>query len=224
MSENVKKYINKSQPLIREYVIGDMAFVVKDGLVGNLDVSGVLQLIKNMPLPIQQTVDAVYIGDFPFLKKREVDALFDQRTIYVSNEQQSVQELLKNIVHEFAHGCEETYYEDVYGDSAIKDEFLNKRQRLFEVLTAYGFSQMQKEDYLNAEYNAEFDEFLYKTVGYSKLGTLSRGIFLSPYAATSLREYFANGFEKYFLDNREQVKIISPNLYQKLELFTNKPV
>jgi len=43
------------------------------------------------------------------------------------------------------------------------------------------------------------------------------GLFYSPYAATSLREYFANGFENYFLKNKIYLKKISLNLYNKIE-------
>jgi hypothetical protein len=219
-----KQYIQKSHSLIKEYTIGDMAFVVKHNVTGNINFNNVIQILKKIPLPIIQTVDAIYIGEFSFLKKRQVDALFDERTIYVSNDQENEQQLLKNIVHEFAHGCEEAYYRDIYEDGAIKEEFLKKRIRMFEILEAYGFNKIPKESFLNPEYNENFDLFLYKTVGYDKLNSLTSGIYLSPYAATSLREYFANGFEKYFLENSQEVERISPALYQKLILFSQKPV
>ena len=35
-------------------------------------------------------------------------------------------------------------------------------------------------------------------------------------AGTSIEEYFANGFEKYFTESPEYVKSISPVLYQKV--------
>ena len=41
-------------------------------------------------------------------------------------------------------------------------------------------------------------------------------LFCSPYGATSIREYFANGFEFYFVKNRKLVKTVSPQLYKKL--------
>jgi Mlc titration factor MtfA (ptsG expression regulator) len=42
------------------------------------------------------------------------------------------------------------------------------------------------------------------------------GLFPSPYAATSLREYFAIGFEYYYLKDRSQLKKECPFLYNKL--------
>jgi hypothetical protein len=42
------------------------------------------------------------------------------------------------------------------------------------------------------------------------------GIFIRPYAAISLREYFATGFEAYYLGNKIHLEKISPMLYDKI--------
>jgi hypothetical protein len=61
-----------------------------------------------------------------------------------------------------------------------------------------------------------FDKYLYEEVGYPALHNMTAGLFCSPYAATSLREYFANGFEYYFVKNRQLVSKLSPQLYKLL--------
>jgi len=44
-----------------------------------------------------------------------------------------------------------------------------------------------------------------------------QGVFISPYAATSLREYFATGFTDFFMSNhRDDLRGNCPALYQKL--------
>jgi hypothetical protein len=45
-----------------------------------------------------------------------------------------------------------------------------------------------------------------------------KGVFITPYAATSLREYFATGFTEFYLhpDDHEFLKKISPELYKKI--------
>ena len=59
--------------------------------------------------------------------------------------------------------------------------------------------------------------FLYKEVGYEKLQNLINGLFLSPYAATSMREYFANAFEHiYAFGESKMVSKISPVVYKKI--------
>ena len=78
----------------------------------------------------------------------------------------------------------------------------------------YGIS----EDFFNElDYNKKFDEFLYKDVGYDKLIYMTMGLFASPYGATSLREYFANGFQFYLLKDPGYLSKISPKLYEKIE-------
>ena len=41
-------------------------------------------------------------------------------------------------------------------------------------------------------------------------------------AGSSIEEYFANGFEKYFLDDPHVVQKISPILYEKIESILNE--
>ena len=56
-------------------------------------------------------------------------------------------------------------------------------------------------------------------VGYPTLTQLTPNLFVSPYGATSLREYFANCFEEYFARRQyNHVKKISPAVYEKIEL------
>ena len=70
---------------------------------------------------------------------------------------------------------------------------------------------------MDLEYNQEFDEFLYQTVGYDKLSAIVSGLFLTAYAPTSLREYFATGFTTYYMDpNHAYFKKVSPALYEKI--------
>ena len=63
------------------------------------------------------------------------------------------------------------------------------------------------------------DDYLYHVVGYDRLNfiSISYGLFVSAYAATSLQEYFANGFEHFFLDDRKNLQNCCPQLYQKIE-------
>ena len=98
----------------------------------------------------------------------------------------------------------------------MKREFLSKRKRLWRIISKNRIN-LSLEDYLQADYNPRFDEFLYKEVGYNLLSSLTAGLFYSPYAATSLEEYFANGFEAFYLRrDLPRLKSISPVLYNKI--------
>ena len=71
-------------------------------------------------------------------------------------------------------------------------------------------------NFFNTEYDKKFDEFLLNEVGYDRLSGFTEGLFLAPYSVTSLREYFARGFEEYYLENRLYLKEICPYIYKKL--------
>jgi hypothetical protein len=48
------------------------------------------------------------------------------------------------------------------------------------------------------------------------LKMVTTGIFIRPYASVSIREYFATGFEAYYLGKQEALEKISPMLYDKI--------
>ena len=49
------------------------------------------------------------------------------------------------------------------------------------------------------------------------MSSIASNLFYSPYAATSLREYFANGFEAFFMkEDVARLKNVSPALYKKM--------
>ena len=123
-----------------------------------------------------------------------------------------------DIVHEIAHAVEEKFYNEIYGDGRVENEFLGKREKLYQILNAYEEPLMDLAYFQNPDYNEDFDEYLYTQIGYPALSAFSNGLFYSPYAATSVREYFARGFEAFFLHkDLKTLANISPILYNKLE-------
>jgi hypothetical protein len=48
------------------------------------------------------------------------------------------------------------------------------------------------------------------------LRLISAELFYSPYAITSLREYWANGFENYLLGDKLALRDLSPVLFNKV--------
>ena len=158
----------------------------------------------------------VYIGQFEEFKERETNAAYKDGALYITNEQSDEDDMIDDIVHEMAHACEETYHSLIYTDGKIQNEFAGKRKRLYEILKAEEY-KIDIEDFLNIEHSNDFDTFLYQEVGYDKLTFFVMGLFVSPYGATSYREYFANGFEHYFLTDLQYVKTISPAVYEKID-------
>ena len=115
---------------------------------------------------------------------------------------------------------EKIFEYEVYGDDKILEEFFLKRKQLKNILENNKL-YCDPTLYLRSELTRDFDNFLFKTVGYDRLALLTSNLFISPYSATSLREYFASGFEHFFADeNSEYIKKISPKLYNKIIALT----
>jgi len=190
---------------------------IKDSLPEYFDILHVLKKVENLiPSHFVYNIDSIIVGQFDELIDREVNAMYREGTLYITNDQTDEDDMVDDVIHEIAHAVEEMAKQELYDDNQIKNEFLGKRKRLYSIVKNENFD-VRMEDFLNIDYSVGFDDFLYKEVGYPLLASLSMGLFVSPYAVTSLREYFAIGFEEYHLKDREYLKKISPKLYFKIE-------
>jgi len=220
----VIKSHKKSKELKKEYFIhGNTLLLVQDKLPEAINIDNVKKRIeKTIPRRLFKELDWIYVGEFPELKVREVESVYFRGAIYITNRIESEEELFASIIHELAHSVELTYGDFIYGDDTVAVEFISKRKKLREVLKTNNVSIKDTAIFLRQEFSPEFDKFLYQDVGYDLLNQLCVGIFISPYGATSLREYFANGFEHYFLKDSQYLEKISPKLYKKILLLTSK--
>ena len=202
----------------KEYKLNNINIYIKDNFKNKIDLNNVIDQLKTtLPDSMFEEIDSMYIGEFEMLINHDLNALYKDGAIYISNVQDNESDLLDDIIHETAHSLETKYSFLIYGDSKIEDEFIRKRVKLMKILEEMGFKTNQAL-FIDSEYSKELDEFLYKDIGYELLNVIfsQQGIFTSPYAATSIREYFATGFEYYFLDERKYLKQISPALFTKI--------
>jgi len=218
MNEYVKNSATTAAALQREKLLHNRVVIyIKDPLPDNVDVDYVISFLeKNVPSQMFYFIDSIFIGQFKQLKKNDINASYEDGAIYATNEQSDADDMIDDIVHELAHSLEKSLGDVIYADNLIENELLGKRKRLYQILNAEGYEASLKS-FLNIEYDKNFDKYLYKVVGYDKLTMLTMGLFISPYGATSIREYFANGFEHYFLESKEYVQKISPSLFSKIE-------
>ena len=216
----IKSSLQESNKVRREYSLYGRVYVyIQDFLPENVDIVEVLEAIEDrIPPHIAKEVDTVFVGSYAELKQKEVTAMYDSGAIYISNQQSSVDDMVDDMVHEIAHSLEEPYGYALYSDGVIEKEFLGKRLKAFELLNAWEFvSNKTKAAFMDVEYSADFDALLYKKIGYERLASLLMGVFTTPYAATSLREYFATGFEDYFVHDAPYLKKVSPKLFNKID-------
>jgi hypothetical protein len=214
----MKKYLQNKRNSLIEKSIGNTLVIAKDSLPENIDIDNVLKKLKSIiPLKFLVNVDSIYIGSFKHLEDRDLHAMFSDGAIYVTNNQSSEVDMVEDIIHEVAHAIEEHITAEIYGDGTIEGEFEGKRQRLYFILKEEGYP-VELAYFMENDYSVDFDTFLYQEVGYPILATLTVNLFYSPYGATSLREYFANGFEAYFYHrDMHYLKKVSPFLFDKIQ-------
>ncbi len=202
---------------------GIEVFIKDDFLNADISIHSVLREVEDSVTKyFLSTLDAIYVGQFDLLKKRSLVAYFDSRAIYVTNEQDNDVDMVDDIIHEIGHAVEEENRNLIYGDGKVEKEFLQKRKELWSLLSTEGYS-LNLQYFLQPEYDERFDSFLYNDVGYPTLSAMTVNLYCSPYGATSLREYYANGFECLFHDrDTQRVKSLSPRLYEKLLLLLEK--
>lgn len=223
MNENhVKKSINKNNKKRKEWhLYKNILLFIKDPLPDSIDVKAVIAKIEHcVPYELARHVDEIFVGQFPQLfNQKQINATFKDGAIYCTNEQVNDDDMVDDIVHELAHAVEENMQREIYSDGMLEREFLSKRKWLFNTLESHGYvTNDQMSYFVNPDYVKKFDLFLYKNIGYDKLSVLTANVFMSPYAITCLREYFADGFEEYFMKrNFKKLKEISPVLFEKFE-------
>ena len=229
---NLKNYINESSSrsknnskehflynTIPVYIDPDLFF-----LDGKSNIRQVLDMVESsVPVDLASGIDVIYVGDFEEFEEKRFNAAYQDGAIYVINVQDNAKDMADDIVHEIAHSVEERFGNHIYGDGRLQNEFLGKRERLYQILKANNENSQEYKNLFHAlEYNAKFDDYLVNKIGYKKLANYINGLFYSPYAATSVREYFARGFEAYFLfKDHNYLAKICPVLYNKLETLAN---
>jgi len=177
---------------------------------------------ENIPQHMFDEIDEIFVGSFEENDSRALEAYYESGAIYVTNDMVTADDYVESIIHETAHSIEQARGFEIYGDQKVQEEFLGKRMTLKRTLDANGYDV--EADFADIEYSEDFDLYLYKEVGYDEIGNLTSGLFYSPYAATSVNEYFANGIENFFLGNRKYLKKISPQLTKKIWEITNDEI
>ncbi len=218
------EYISEKQKLNKMFFIKNIEVLISDSLESKLDFKKlILMMTDKVPSFLLDNVKTIMIGPTPELKKRNLQGLYKDKVIYITGTQPTELEALDDLIHEISHSIEDLYNNIIYSDEKIKKEFLLKRKKLKHTLERSGY-EVSKYNFLQTKYEIKFDNFLYKGVGYEKLGILTSEFLYSPYAATSLREYFANGFEAFYMKEEvSRLKRISPELFRKIIILNNNP-
>ena len=197
----IKESAKKGKKLRDMYNLSGVDVYIKDRTPDNINDEFVFEYINaRIPFHLTTGVDIIYVGEFPEMIEREIDAYYEDGAIYVTNKQEEEMDMIDDIIHELAHAVERNNEHLVYGTGALQREFKAKRRNLYTIIQdMYDVPDSFLSD---IEYNKEIDNFLYRVVGYDILNQMVANIFVSGYAATSVSEYFARGFEEYFIGDK----------------------
>ena len=218
IEEIIKRSLEKSKSQRNHFpLFGRISIYINDPLVSEeVDFERVVSYLeKNIPPHMFDEIDLIMIGENPYLDEKEFEATYKDGAILIRNTLLSDRDYIENIVHEMAHAAEYRYGMFIYSDFRVEQEFIGKRKKFYHLALAEGHD-VDEEEFMNPEYTQEFDDLLFKEIGYEKLTNMLMGLFVSPYASTSLREYYASGVENYFLDDKTFLAKISPILYEKI--------
>ena len=208
----------------RNFSSGKIKVSEIDPLPETINFPAILQTLeKNLPPHYFHNLEGVKVQHTQEFDDRGVNAVYRDKTLHITNRQRSAKDLMDDLVHEFAHHMETVFPEHIYSDESLIREFLKKRQELKFELQCEGY-WVDDYDFDNLKFDESFDTFLYKRVGKNMLHLITSGNFIRPYAAVSLREYFATGFEAYYMGKQNTLEKISPMLYDKItELHNYNP-
>jgi hypothetical protein len=218
MKKHIQDNNEKIKQEFKEHTLFGKPVYVLQPLSPPADLDVVLSAIgAKIPQSLADNFDNIYIGEFDDFSEngKHFNALFKDGTIYISNDQDNAEDMIDDVVHEIAHSLEGRNYDEIYGDGGLENEFLAKRKYLYHILPSSKRANMVY--FLNPEYDESFDMYLYRDLGYDFLRGATAGLFYSPYAITALKEYWANGFEHYFLGDERKLKAMSPILHNKIK-------
>ena len=101
------KSIEDSKRLRTHYKMKEIDIYIKDALPKYIDPDAVFKYISHrIPSHLMSAVDIIYVGDFDMFKDREINALYQDGAIYVSNKQDNFDDMVDDIVHEISHSIE----------------------------------------------------------------------------------------------------------------------
>jgi len=218
MSDTLLAYVKESISNSGIYYLNaEIPVWSDDPLPEHINLSAVLQKVEDMlPAYYFRYIHAIKIGTYPEMINREINAMYKDNVLYISNFQADEEDMYDDIIHEIAHAVEQHNTDLIYGDERLMVEFLGKRKRLFNLLKSKGYD-VKLEEFLRIKYDYDFDMFLFQEIGYPLLNNLVMGLFPGAYSVTSLSEYFATGFERYYMKEGKKLSKICPQLIKKID-------
>lgn len=143
------------------YNLSGVDVYIKDRLPDEVDPEFVFNYISaRIPFHLTTGIDIIYVGQFPEMKEREINAYYEDGAIYVTNHQDEEMDMIDDIIHELAHAVERNNEHIIYGAGKLQREFKAKRRNLHTLIQ--DMYEVPSGFLSNIEYNREIDDFYIK--------------------------------------------------------------
>ena len=104
----IQESAKRGKKMKDQYRVGGVDVFVKDPVTQEVDLNLVFEYIRSrMPFYLTKDIDVIYIGTFPEMKERDINAFYENGAIYVSNEQDDEMDIIDDIIHEIS-SCSRT--------------------------------------------------------------------------------------------------------------------
>ena len=134
----INESMKRSRKLKDQYSMRGTQIYVNDQPPEHINLEFVFDYIAaRVPKRLLDSVDVIYVGDFPEFEERDINAFYDNGAIFITNDQEDDQDMIDDIIHEIAHAVEERFNDFIYSDSSIEREFMAKRETLFNLCQSY---------------------------------------------------------------------------------------
>ena len=145
MKDYLKNSFERSLKERKEYYLYDVPVYILNPLPPHIDFNEVLEDLKSLvPYVFLEGLEGIYVGEFPELKDRDIQAMLKDGAIYLSSFKDlpgiTNEIIVKDIVHELAHLLEDRDYYEIYGDGTVETEYVGKKKKLVDILRANGIS------------------------------------------------------------------------------------
>ena len=129
----LKESAKKGRRLKDMYNLSGVDVYIKDRLPEDIDLDFVFNYISaRIPFHLTTGIDIIYVGQFPEMQEREINAYYEDGAIYVTNHQDEEMDMIDDIIHELAHAVEVNNQELIYSSGRLQREFKVKRNNLFQ--------------------------------------------------------------------------------------------
>ena len=207
------KATNAAKPM---FSLSGVNVYVKNKLPSNIKIPELKKEIEStIPHQLFIGIRGIFIGDFEYLETRGATAISYNDSIFLTNKQESVDDIVDDIAHEIGHFIEKKFFFNIHKNQSLEKEFLSKKKYSLALLKRTG-ANVDLFD-INTSHDEEVDNIITNHIGLHNLEKILSGVLVTPYSMVSLSEYFCEGLEYYLLNDRFFLAKICPVLYNVID-------